>query len=110
MDAIVDVIGSVAGLSALGIEKIYCSPLHVGTGTVQCAHGTLPVPAPATAELIKGKPVYSTGVEGELLTPTGAAIVTTLSCDFANALMTVEKVDMGPAHPSPASKSTQIDH
>lgn len=96
MDAIVDVIGSVAGLSALGVEKIYCSPLHVGTGTVQCAHGTLPVPAPATAELIKGKPVYSTGVEGELLTPTGAAIVTTLSCDFGPMpLMTVEKVGYG---------------
>ncbi len=82
MDAIIDVVGSVAGLAALGIEKVFCSPLHVGSGTVNCAHGTLPVPAPATAELIKGKPVYSTGVEGELLTPTGAAILTTLASGF----------------------------
>jgi uncharacterized protein (TIGR00299 family) protein len=82
MDAIIDVVGSVAGLSALGIEEIYCSPLHVGTGTVKCAHGTLPVPAPATAELIRGKPVYSAGVEGELLTPTGAAILSTLASGF----------------------------
>ena len=82
MDAIIDVVGSVAGLAALGIEKIYCSPLHVGSGTVECAHGTLPVPAPATVELIRGKPVYSSGVEGELLTPTGAAILTTLASGF----------------------------
>jgi uncharacterized protein (TIGR00299 family) protein len=82
MDAIIDVVGGVVGLSALGIDKVFCSPLHVGSGTVECAHGTLPVPAPATAELIKGKPVYSTGVAGELLTPTGAAILTTLSSEF----------------------------
>jgi hypothetical protein len=82
MDAIIDVVGGVAGMAALGIEKIVCSPLHVGSGTVTCAHGTLPVPAPATAELIKGKPIYSTGVVGELLTPTGAAILTTLAAEF----------------------------
>jgi uncharacterized protein (TIGR00299 family) protein len=82
MDAIIDVVGAVAGLKAMGIQKIYCSPLHLGTGTVECAHGTLPVPAPATAELVKGFPVYSTGVPGELLTPTGAAILTTLASDF----------------------------
>ncbi len=82
MDAIIDVVGAVAGLTAMGIERVYCSPLHVGTGTVECAHGTLPVPAPATVELIRGRPVYSTGVQGELLTPTGAAILTTLACDF----------------------------
>ena len=82
MDAIIDVVGSVAGLAALGIEKIFCSALNVGAGTVECAHGTLPVPAPATTELIQGRPIYSTGVEGELLTPTGAAILTTLASDF----------------------------
>ncbi len=82
LDAIIDIVGAVIGINALEIEKIYCSPLHVGSGTVQCAHGTLPVPAPATAELIKGRPFYSTGVEGELLTPTGAAILTTLCEDF----------------------------
>ena len=82
MDAIIDVVGGVIGLTALGIDKVFCSPLHVGSGTIECAHGTLPVPAPATAELIKGKPVYSTGVKGELLTPTGAAILTTLASGF----------------------------
>ena len=103
MDAIIDVVGAVAGLAALGIEEVYCSPLHVGTGTVECAHGTLPVPAPATAELIRGKPIYSTGVEGELLTPTGAAILTTLSSDFVPMpAMTLEKVGYGAGTSEPA--------
>jgi uncharacterized protein (TIGR00299 family) protein len=96
MDAIIDVMGAVAGFAALGIEKVYCSPLHVGTGTVECAHGTLPVPAPATVELIRGKPIYSTGVKGELLTPTGAAILTTLASEFGPMpAMTVERVGYG---------------
>ncbi|MGC8906822.1 MAG: nickel pincer cofactor biosynthesis protein LarC [Desulfomonilaceae bacterium] len=82
IDAIIDVVGAVAAIKALDIQGIFCSPLHVGSGTVQCDHGALPVPAPATTELIKGKPVYSTGVEGELLTPTGAAILTTLAAGF----------------------------
>jgi uncharacterized protein (TIGR00299 family) protein len=82
MDAIIDVVGTVAGLELLGIDAVSSSPLHVGTGFIQCAHGTLPVPAPATAELIRNIPVYSTGVKGELLTPTGAAILTTLAFVF----------------------------
>ena len=82
VDAIIDVVGAVAGLAVMGIQKIYCSPLHLGTGTIECAHGTLPVPAPATAELVKGHPVYSTDVTGELVTPTGAAILTTLAANF----------------------------
>lgn len=96
MDAIIDVVGSVAGLEALGIREIFCSPLHVGTGTVTCAHGTLPVPAPATAELTKGCPVYATGIRGELLTPTGAAILTTLSSGFGPMpAMTVDAIGYG---------------
>ncbi|MCE5333419.1 MAG: nickel pincer cofactor biosynthesis protein LarC [Desulfobacteraceae bacterium] len=96
VDAIVDIVGAVVGLDALGIERIYCSALHVGTGTVQCAHGILPVPAPATAELLKGRPFYSTGVVGELLTPTGAAILTTLAYDFGPMpLMTVDAIGYG---------------
>ncbi len=96
MDAIIDVVGSVAGLDALGIDQIFCSPLHVGTGTVTCAHGTLPVPAPATVELSKGCPIYATGVQGELLTPTGAAILTTLSSGFGPIpAMTPESVGYG---------------
>ncbi|MHC1745105.1 MAG: nickel pincer cofactor biosynthesis protein LarC [Syntrophobacteraceae bacterium] len=96
MDAIMDVVGAVAGLAALGIEKVHCSPLHVGSGTVQCAHGTLPVPAPATAELIRGFPSYSTGVCGELLTPTGAAILTTLASGFGPMpAMAIERIGYG---------------
>lgn len=96
MDAILDVVGAVAGLATMGIDRIFCSPLHVGTGTVECAHGTLPVPAPATAELIRGIPSYSTGVLGELLTPTGAAILTTLSSRFGTMpAMSLEEIGYG---------------
>ena len=103
MDAIIDVVGAVAGLAALGIQKIFCSPLHLGSGTVACAHGILPVPAPATAELVKGKPVYSTGVVGELLTPTGAAILTTLASDFGPMpAMSVEQIGYGAGTSEPA--------
>ena len=78
-DAIVDIVGAVVGLKILGIDRLYCSPIHLGSGMISCSHGILPVPAPATAELIKGKPAFSTEVTGELLTPTGAAILTTLA-------------------------------
>lgn len=82
VDAILDITGACAGLELLEIVALFCSPLNVGSGRVQAAHGTLPVPAPATAELLKGIPVYSTGVEGELVTPTGAALVSTLAAGF----------------------------
>jgi pyridinium-3,5-bisthiocarboxylic acid mononucleotide nickel chelatase len=94
--AIIDVVGSVIGLHALGVDTITCSPLHVGTGTVEYAHGILPVPAPVTAELVRGKPVHATGVQGELLTPTGAAILTTLAGDFGPLPpMTVDHIGHG---------------
>jgi pyridinium-3,5-bisthiocarboxylic acid mononucleotide nickel chelatase len=80
VDAIVDIVGACLGFHALGIEKFACSALNVGGGTAKMAHGVLPVPAPATANLLQGKPTYSNGVEKELVTPTGAAIVATL-CD-----------------------------
>jgi pyridinium-3,5-bisthiocarboxylic acid mononucleotide nickel chelatase len=80
VDAIVDIVGACVGFQALGIEKFACSPLNVGGGTAKMAHGVLPVPAPATANLLQGKPTYSNGVQKELVTPTGAAIVATL-CD-----------------------------
>lgn len=95
-DAIIDIAGSVAGISLLGIEKVFCSPLHVGTGTVNCAHGILPVPAPAALELVRGKPIYSDGIQGELLTPTGAAILTTLAAEFGPLpRMTAEHIGYG---------------
>src|SRR6202022_2423149 len=80
VDPIVDIVGSCIGFHALGIEKFACSPLNVGGGTAKMAHGILPVPAPAPANLLQGKPTYSNGVQRELVTPTGAAIVATL-CD-----------------------------
>jgi uncharacterized protein (TIGR00299 family) protein len=80
VDAIVDIVGSCIGFTELGVEKFACSPLNVGGGTAKMAHGILPVPAPATARLLLGKPTYSSGAQKELVTPTGAAIVATL-CD-----------------------------
>jgi uncharacterized protein (TIGR00299 family) protein len=82
VDAIVDIVGACIGFAALGIESFACSALNVGGGTAKMAHGVLPVPAPATARLLLGKPTYSNGVQKELVTPTGAAIVATLCSSF----------------------------
>lgn len=82
LDTILDIVGACVGLELLEIEQLVSSPLNVGGGQVEAAHGTLPVPAPATAELLKEIPVFSSGVEGELVTPTGAAIVSTLATGF----------------------------
>ena len=76
VDSIIDIAGAVFGLERVGADRIVSSPLNVGSGTVRCAHGVLPVPAPATTRLVAGVPVYSSGVEAELLTPTGALLVT----------------------------------
>jgi len=83
VDAIVDIVCAAVGAEALGVDEIVCSALNVGGGTVKCAHGTFPVPAPATVELLKDAPVYSSGLQAELVTPTGAAIVSTLARRFA---------------------------
>jgi len=82
VDAIVDIVCAAVGVEALGVEEIVCSSLNVGGGMVKCAHGTFPVPAPATVELLKDAPVYSANVQAELVTPTGAAIVKTLAKRF----------------------------
>ncbi len=81
-DAMVDIVCAAVGAEALGVEEFICSPLNVGSGTVICAHGTLPVPAPATLELLKDAPIYSGEIEKELVTPTGAAIVKVLASTF----------------------------
>jgi pyridinium-3,5-bisthiocarboxylic acid mononucleotide nickel chelatase len=78
VDSIVDVVGAMIGFELLGIDRFVCSPLRVGIGLVNSQHGRLPVPAPATAELLRGVPVYAGEIEGEFVTPTGAAIVATL--------------------------------
>jgi uncharacterized protein (TIGR00299 family) protein len=82
IDSIIDVVGSVLGLKKLGVETVYSSPIHVGRGFVECAHGTLPVPAPATLALLEGIPIYSRGIDSEMATPTGVAILRTLVKEF----------------------------
>jgi hypothetical protein len=82
VDAIVDIVGSLLGLAALGVERVFASTLPLGGGTVLCEHGRIPVPAPATAYLLKGVPVRHGPVEAELVTPTGAALLSTLVSDW----------------------------
>ncbi len=95
-DAIIDIVGAVVGLRLLGAKEIYASALPLGHGFVDCAHGRLPLPAPATVELLQGVPVLSRDVEGELVTPTGAAILTTLAQGFGPfPPMTVEQIGYG---------------
>jgi len=84
VDAIVDIVCAAVGSEALAVDEFICSSLNVGGGTVKCAHGTFPVPAPATVELLKEAPVYSSGIQLELVTPTGAAIVKTLCKRFSS--------------------------
>lgn len=96
IDAIVDIVGSIVGIDALGIDKIYASALNTGRGFIKCEHGTIPCPAPATLEILKGVPVYSSGIESELVTPTGAAIIKTLADSFGSVPgMTVIKTGYG---------------
>jgi uncharacterized protein (DUF111 family) len=83
IDAIVDIVCASVGSEALGVDEWICSPLNVGGGTVVCAHGTFPIPAPATLELLKKAPVYSGEILKELVTPTGAAIVSVLASRFS---------------------------
>ncbi len=107
VDAMVDIVCAAVGAESLAIEEWVCSPLNVGGGTVKCAHGTLPVPAPATLKLLRDAPVYSSGPQFELVTPTGAAIVKTLSHRFASfPAMKIERAGYGagtrdfPEHPN----------
>jgi uncharacterized protein (TIGR00299 family) protein len=96
VDAIIDIVGACVGFEAFGIDRFACSPLNVGGGTAKMAHGILPVPAPATAKLLQGAPTYSNGVQRELVTPTGAAIVATLCDAFGSQpAMTVSAIGYG---------------
>jgi pyridinium-3,5-bisthiocarboxylic acid mononucleotide nickel chelatase len=96
LDSIVDIMGAVWGLRQMGVDEICVSKINTGSGFVECEHGTLPVPAPATLALMKGKPIYSSGVERELLTPTGAAILTSLGSRFGEMPpMKVERIGYG---------------
>ncbi len=105
VDAIVDIVCAAVGAEALGVDEIVCSPLNVGGGTVKCAHGMFPVPAPATVELLKDAPIYSSGVQSELVTPTGAALVKTLAKRFGSfPEMRVEKSAYGAGSRDPEGR------
>jgi uncharacterized protein (TIGR00299 family) protein len=96
VDTVVDVVGAVTLLAELGVERVVCSPLPMGRGVVRSAHGVLPLPAPATAALLVGKPVFGVDVEAELVTPTGAALAAILADDWGPMPeMTVERVGYG---------------
>lgn len=97
VDAIVDIVGAAIGLDWFDIEAIYTSKLHVGSGFVQCDHGLMPVPAPATAELLKNIPYYGGDIAKELVTPTGAAIIATLGSGYGGmpAYFTSERIAYG---------------
>ncbi len=82
IDSIVDIVGSVIGLAYLEVDAVYASPLSLGTGFVRCAHGVMPIPVPGTMELLQGVPIHQTDIPKELVTPTGAALITTLSQGF----------------------------
>ena len=96
LDSIIDIVGAVHGLERLGADRIVSSPLNVGGGTVKCAHGVFPVPAPATARLLEGVPVYSKDPQMELVTPTGALLVTGYATAFGPLpAMTLSKIGYG---------------
>jgi len=96
LDSIIDITSAVIGIKTLGIEEIYSSALPVGKGFIKCAHGVIPVPAPATLELLKNIPTYSGGIESEMITPTGAAIISTLAKSFGKRpLMKIERIGYG---------------
>lgn len=96
VDAIIDIVGAVIGLWRLGIKKVYASAVHTGKGFTQAAHGTIPIPAPATLELLRGIPVYTQDISFELVTPTGAALLSTYCHDFGNMpVMEVESIGYG---------------
>lgn len=96
VDAIIDIVGACIGIELLGVEKVFASPMPMGRGFVEAAHGRIPLPAPATVEILKGVPVYDAGFEGETVTPTGAAIIRTLADDFGEMPpMRIESIGYG---------------
>ncbi|MGI6113455.1 MAG: nickel pincer cofactor biosynthesis protein LarC [Mahellales bacterium] len=96
VDSIIDIVGVGICIDYLKINSIHCSPVHIGRGFVTCHHGSIPLPAPATLELLKGVPIYDTGIQKELVTPTGAAIISSLSKEYGNMpSMTVKAIGYG---------------
>lgn len=109
VDTIVDIVCASVGCHALGVDRFICSPLNVGGGTVKCAHGEFPVPAPATLALLKGAPIYSSGIQSELVTPTGAALIRALDCSFsAFPSMNVESIGYGAGSRQPEGRPSVL--
>lgn len=109
IDCLVDIFGTLIGLDILGIEKIYVSSINLGSGKVKTDHGMLPVPAPATAELLKGYPVYSSEIPFELTTPTGAAIISGMNADpYSLSKITIEKIGYGAGNKDIANMSNTL--
>lgn len=109
VDTIADIVLASAAAHASGIDTWQCSPVNVGGGTVDCAHGRFPVPAPATANLLRGVPTWSTGAVGELVTPTGAALLRALDCRFGSApAMRVEHIGYGAGTRNPAGAANVL--
>ncbi len=102
LDTLVDLVGVVSGVRALGLARLAASPVNVGRGWVQIGHGTVPVPAPATTAFLKGMPIYAGEGEGELLTPTGAALLSTLVTDWTHLPpMRLERIGTGAGQANP---------
>jgi hypothetical protein len=102
IDAIVDIVAASAGIHALAVDQWFCSPLNLGGGSIDCAHGHFPVPAPATADLLRGLPTYSADPQMELVTPTGAAILRALSPTFSQPpVMRVHRIGYGAGGKNP---------
>src|SRR5205823_778102 len=96
LDSIADIIGSAVALDTLGVERITSRSVPTGSGMVKCAHGLMPIPAPGTAELLKGVPLAATTIKGELTTPTGAAILTTIVQEWVETpTMTIDRIGCG---------------
>lgn len=105
VDCLVDIFGTLIGLSYLGIDKVYSSPVNLGSGSTKTSHGIMPVPAPATAELLKGVPCYSSGPAFEMTTPTGAVLLKTLSSGFGSMpLMRTEIIGTGAGNKDPEER------
>src|ERR1041384_2345233 len=94
VDSIVDTVGAMIGFELLGVDRFNCSSLRVGGGSIETEHGLLPIPSPATAELLRGAPVYAGEIDGEFVTPTGAAIVATL-CEQFSSLPSMKVMNIG---------------
>lgn len=105
VDCVVDIFGTIIGLNMLGVDKVYSSPVNLGSGSVHTEHGILPVPAPAVAEILKKVPVYSTAVSFELTTPTGAAIIREISSGFGDMpVMDFETIGIGAGSKNPKDR------